>query len=333
MKPLASSIVALAVCICFTGSMASAQNRKAQDEQETFLDAQSAGPDFPLQGEYVGELAGGKGKIGAQIIAMGDGRFSAVFLNGGLPGEGWDGTSRAQIDGQRRGDQVTFHSEKSKWEGTISGGKLSGKTESGEAFSLQRIERVSPDEGEKPPAGATVLFDGTNTDAWEDAHVDSRKLLQAGTKTKHKYQDFKLHVEFLIPFKPKATGQERGNSGIYIQDRYEVQVLDTFGHPPEFNGAASTYRQTAPKINMSYPPLRWQTYDIDFTAAKFDSQGKKTKNAVVTVRYNGVVVQDHTELTNKTGAGKPEGPQPGPIQLQGHGNPVFFRNIWITEKN
>ncbi len=324
------SLPIVLLTLCLIASLAPAQNRARGQREETYLDPNSAGPDFALQGEYIGDVSGGK--LGAQVIATGDGHFTAVFLDGGLPGQGWDGKSRAEVKGQRQGDQqVLFHSDQSKWEASIANGSMSGKTDKGASFMLKRIERVSPDEGEKPPAGATVLFDGSNADAWENGKIDDRKLLEAGTKTKHKYQDFKLHVEFLLPFKPKATGQERGNSGIYIQDRYEVQILDTFGHPPEFNGAASTYRQTAPKINMCYPPLRWQTYDIDFTAARFDASGKKTNNAKVTVRYNGVIVQDHTELTNKTGAGKPEGPQPGSIQLQGHNNPVFFRNIWVVE--
>jgi hypothetical protein len=203
----------------------------------------------------------------------------------------------------------------------------------GKPAKLSRVTRVSPDEGEKAPAGAIVLFDGSNATLWDaTAKIDDRHLLGSGTKTKQKFQDFMLHVEFILPFKPKARDQERGNSGIYIQDRYEIQVLDTFGHPPEFNGCASTYRQTAPKINMCYPPLQWQTYDIEFTAAKFDAQGKKTKNAVVTVKHNGVIVQDHTELKDKTGAGAKEGPEPGSIQLQGHNNPVFYRNIWVVGK-
>ncbi|HEV2320191.1 MAG TPA: DUF1080 domain-containing protein, partial [Verrucomicrobiae bacterium] len=146
------------------------------------------------------------------------------------------------------------------------------------------------------------------------------------------YQSFTMHLEFMEPFKPFGRDQDRGNSGIYIQRRYEVQVLDTFGHPAEFNGCGSMYRQHAPIVNMCYPPLQWQTYDIDFQAAKFDESGKKTHNAVITVRQNGVLVQDHYELTNKTGAGSKEGPAPGPIWLQEHHNPVFFRNIWIVEK-
>ena len=111
-----------------------------------------------------------------------------------------------------------------------------------------------------------------------------------------------------------------------------MAILDTFGHKAEFNGSGSMYRQHSPILNMCYPPLQWQTYDIDFHAAKFDDSGKKVKNAEITVNQNGVVVQDHYSITAKTGAGAKEGPAAGPIQLQGHNNPVVFRNVWIIAK-
>jgi len=268
-----------------------------REASPTFLDPKTAGPDFADQGEYVGELAGGKGKLAAQVIALGDDQFQAVFMNGGLPGDGWDGKSRTEIKGKRDGKSVAFTGA---YSATITGGSLAGKTDQGDAFTLKRIERVSPDEGEKPAAGAVVLFDGANIDAWDKtAKVDERHLLESGTRTKKKYQDFMLHVEFLLPFKPKARDQERGNSGIYIQDRYEIQILDTFGHPPEFNGCAATYRQTAPKLNMCYPPLRVADLRHPIHRRQIRCGRQENQNAVVTVKQNGVIVQDHTELTNK----------------------------------
>jgi hypothetical protein len=130
---------------------------------------------------------------------------------------------------------------------------------------------------------------------------------------------------------PVATSQGRGNSGVYIQNRYEIQILDSFGLAPGTGDCGAIYRQVAPKLNMCLPPLTWQTYDIDFTAPKWDGN-KKTANARITVKLNGVTIHDNQEIKTKTGAGKPEGPQPGPIQLQNHGNPVFFRNVWIVER-
>lgn len=296
-----------------------------------YLTPETAGPDFVTQGEYLGEV--GKEKLGAQVIALGNGTFLGVFLPGGLPGDGYDGKSRSESPGKgSAAGEATFAPADGKgYTATISGGTMKGKTDKGEAFELKKIERTSPTEGAKPPAGATVLFDGTNTDAWAGGKMDDRKLLYCGTKTKKTYQSFTLHVEYLLPFKPLGRDQDRGNSGIYIQDRYEMQVLDTFGHPPEFNGAGAVYRQHAPSVNMCFPPLRWQTYDIDFTAPKWEGE-KKVKNARVTLKLNGVTVQDDYEITTKTGAGKPEGPEAGPIQLQQHNNPVFYRNIWIVEK-
>jgi hypothetical protein len=309
-------------------------SKQKKEFHPVYTDPKDAGPDYAIQGEYAGEIPKSKAKLGVQVIGLGDGAFTAVIHTGGLPGEGWDGKPRIVIQGHRDGDKTSF--DGSGYAASITNGAFTGKTQTGHEFELKKVERVSPDEGAKPPAGAIVLFDGTSVDAFnvngKPGEMDDRHFLKQGTKTRQKFQDFKLHVEFMLPFKPFGRDQDRGNSGIYIQDRYEIQVLDTFGHPEEFNGCAATYRQTAPKVNMCYPPLRWQTYDIDFTAPKWDADGKKTANAHVTLRHNGVVVQDNTELPTKTGAGAKEGPEAGPIQLQEHHNPVFFRNIWIVEK-
>jgi hypothetical protein len=325
--PLRFGFAATLLVIAGIAVSARAQARQKK-EGPVYLDSKDAGPNYVVQGEYLGQTP--DRKLGAQVIADGNGTFTVIILEGGLPGEGFDGKTRASFRGKDEGDHVLFKgADPNDYSGSIKEGVLTAQSKGG-AYSLKKVKRESPDAGEKPPAGATVLFDGTNVDAWQNGKMDMRHLLEAGTKTKQKYEDFKLHVEFLLPFKPEARDQERGNSGIYIQDRYEVQILDTFGHPPEFNGCGSLYRQHAPSVNMCYPPLRWQTYDIDFHAAKFDSSGKKIHNAVVTVKQNGVIVQDHYEITAKTGAGAKEGPEPGSIQLQGHNNPVFFRNVWVV---
>jgi 3-keto-disaccharide hydrolase len=332
--PRARYALILTATITILTSLATAQQRQrpAPDDQgPTFLDPRDAGPDYVTQGEYLTDPSAQR-KFGVQVAALGHGHFEVVVLPGGLPGDGWDASSQRIV--------LTALGEEGKpprilpwngYTGSFSEGAMTLKSPEA-TVKLKKIERQSPRAGAKPPEGATVLFDGKNADAWENGHVDSRGLLQSGTKTKKKYQDFVLHVEFLLPFKPESFDQGRGNSGIYIQDRYEVQVLDSFAETPHFNGCAAMYRQHSPSINACYPPLQWQTYDIDFHAAKFDASGKKTKNAVVTVIHNGVTVQDHYELTAKTGAGAPEGPTPGSIQLQGHNNPVFYRNIWVVEK-
>jgi len=131
---------------------------------------------------------------------------------------------------------------------------------------------------------------------------------------------------------PTARGQGRGNSGVYIQGRYECQVLDSFGLEGEENECGGIYSIAKPAVNMCFPPLAWQTYDIDFTAAKFDEQGKKTKNARVTIKHNGVNIYDDMELPHGTPGWHEEGPEPDALFLQNHGNPVAFRNIWVVEK-
>ena len=192
---------------------------------------------------------------------------------------------------------------------------------------------------EKAPEGATVL------DASQFVHEDGKAcswpvadgVLEVGkgsVMTKEKYSDFQLHVEFNIPEPPEGSkGQARSNSGVYIQRRYEVQILDSVGDdPPKNNGCASIYTQKPPDKNVGKKTGEWQTYDITFRAARFDGAGKKTEGARITVIWNGVKVHDDYEITNKTGAGKPEGAEPGPILLQDHGAKVKFRNLWILPK-
>jgi len=193
--------------------------------------------------------------------------------------------------------------------------------------------KLNPTLGLSAPVGAIQLFDGSSTAHFDsDARITEDGHLAAGATTARAFQDFRLHVEFRIPYRPDAEGQDRGNSGVYLQRRYEVQILDSFGTPPQIDGCAAIYRQRKPVMNVCLPPLAWQTYDIDFTAARFNAQGVKVTNARITVRHNGVVVHDDVELQSKTGAGQPEGPDPLPIYFQDHGNLVTFRNIWILEK-
>ena len=291
----------------------------------TFTDPAAAGADYAVQGEYVGE------QCAAQVIALGDGKFHIVGFSKGLPGVAPDFEKKVEVDAATAGAGVIF--DGGKWKGTIANGALTGTNDEGRTFVLKKTERVSPTLGAKPPAGAVILFDGKNADAWQGGKVNAAGELECGVLSKQMFGDGTLHVEFRLPFKPTARGQERGNSGVYLQDRYEVQVLDSFGLAGENNECGGIYGIAKPKFNMCFPPLTWQTYDIDFEAARFGSDGKKTKNAVFTVKHNGVLVQDHVEVPHTTtAAGHREGPEPGPIQLQNHGNPVAYRNIWFVEK-
>ena len=195
---------------------------------------------------------------------------------------------------------------------------------------LRHIVRQSVTMGMPAPEQAVVLFDGENTDNLVDAKVTSDGLLMEGVLTKELVKDFRLHLEFRTPFMPNSLGQARGNSGVYIQRRYEVQVLDSFGLEGVHNECGGVYRQKPPAVNMALPPLVWQTYDIHFRAARFNEADEKTANAVITVYHNGVPIHTDYELTNKTGAGQPEGPSAMPILLQNHSDPVRFRNIRLV---
>ena len=311
--------------------------------------------DFALQGEYAA-----KG-IGAQVIALGKGTFQAVVYPGGLPGAGWDGKNKTLLDGKPACGKVTFRpakGDKRRYKegglgvfsathkfppvgqkamtGTISGKTLTLESEDGKKMTLMRTVRKSPTLGAKPPEGATVLFDGTDTKAFTGGRLDEKtKWLNTDghdIRTKQKFNDYTVHLEFYEPYRPDARDQGRGNSGFYQVDMYEVQILDSFGLEGDNNECGGVYTKLKPSLNMCLPPLQWQTYDITFTNA-VAQDGKKTKDARITAKLNGVVIHDDKEITGKTGGarGDAEG-TPGPLQLQGHGNPLQFRNMWIVEK-
>lgn len=200
--------------------------------------------------------------------------------------------------------------------------------------------------GKTAPSGAIVLFDGKSLDNWTqtDGKTPAKwKLVDGGAVevngtgniiSKEKFGDhFQLHVEFRVPYMPQATGQGRGNSGVYIQGRYEVQVLDSYGLKSKIDDCGAIYGIAVPSENACKAPTVWQTYDIEFTAPVF-KDGKKAEPGRVTVLHNGVKIHDNVELTkDNTTAGLGGDPAtPGPIMLQDHGNPVQFRNIWVVKK-
>jgi hypothetical protein len=293
---------------------------------ELYLEPEQAGIDYQLQGEY---RAPGV-PVAAQVIALGSGEFRAVLLEGGLPGEGFDGQTRRSAEGRLAGERIAFEGA---WSGNLEGGRLTGRDPGGKAFVLERVIRRSPSEGAPPPPGALVLFDGAASEHLAEGEADSRGLLSVPARTAEPHSDVLLHVEFRIPFMPRSGGQRKGNSGIYLQERYEVQVLDSFGLPPDRRECGAIYEMHPPRINMTYPPLQWQTYDIDFRAARFDERGAKAEPARVTVRHNGVVIHDDVEICGPTGRGKDESPEPNPLLLQDHWDPVFYRNVWILPRS
>lgn len=288
---------------------------------------------YNLLGEYVGEIETGEGRaaLGLQVRPMGNDRFEARQYTGGLPGQESFANESQPLVGQRSGDFLILSG--GPWAIIVEKEKCLVVDRKGKRLgTLNRIERTSPTLGAQPPEGALVIFDGGSTDQFSVGEMTEDGLLLPGADVKQMFQDFNMHVEFRLPYMPSMTGQARGNSGCYLQSRYEVQVLDSFSEAPTFNGCSSLYRQKAPDLNMCFPPLVWQTYDIAFTAPRWASDGSKIRNARITVWQNGVKTHDDTEIEAKTGAGKPEEPTLLPIKFQNHKDPVRFRNIWIIDR-
>ena len=191
------------------------------------------------------------------------------------------------------------------------------------------------------PADAIVLFDGKDLSSWENESGGSANWkVQDGyaevngtgnVLTKDEFGDVQLHIEWASPVEIRGEGQGRGNSGVYFQGRYEVQVLDSYGNKTYPDGqAAAIYKIAAPLANVSRKPGEWQTYEIIFRAPKPAANGKVEPGSL-TVFHNGVLVQDHVSLKGEaTTAAKFSGATPqGPLMLQDHGNPVRYRNIWL----
>lgn len=302
---------------------------------KAMIDLADVDADYRFQGEYAGPV--GDKSVGVQIVAQGDGKFEAVAYVGGLPGDGWDGNregiKRAGGSMNQTKDNVLFTGENgttAKLDGTnltVFGG------DGTLVATLPRKDRVSPTMGAKAPDGAVVLFNGKDSNHFPGSKVTPDGLLEQGANSSDVFGDCTLHVEFMLSYMPKARGQGRSNSGVYLQSRYETQVLDSFGLEGKNNECGGIYTIAAPKVNMCYPPLTWQTYDIDFTAARYDATGKKTSNARMTVRHNGVVIHENVEVPHTTtSAPLKEENTPGPLHLQNHGNPVRYRNIWVLPK-
>ena len=264
----------------------------------------------------VGEYLSKEGKTALQTTLLKGGDFLTATYLGGLPGAGWD-------------------------KSPIKSEKLNPEVLTARLRNYTKTERKSPTLRKPAPSDAVLVFPDGFTNI-EDG------LMLAGGKTVKDLGSFHMHLEFMQPLKPgkNPSNQDRGNSGIYIFNNYEIQIIDTFAldyENPENNAietesinkqwCGALYKMKRPDVNMTYPPLRWQTYDIDFTAPEFDGD-QKVKNARITVLHNGVMIHNDVELKAGTGNGAKR-PQlaTGPIFFQNHHSPVVFRNIWATELN
>ena len=200
---------------------------------------------------------------------------------------------------------------------------------------------VDPGDATRPPSDAIVLFDGKDLSRWEGGNEwivrDGYCIAQkTSITTRQAFGSCQLHLEWAAPEKIEGQGQGRGNSGVYLMNNYEVQILDSYNNPTYYDGqCGAIYKQYPPLVNACRKPGQWQTFDIVFEAPQFDKSGKVVRPAFVTVFHNGVLIQNHVELQGTTAWDRPPQytahPPKLPLMLQFHGNPVRFRNIWIRE--
>jgi hypothetical protein len=346
---LKSCIVVLLVLSMALASCAGPAKSKSMEQTKLELEKLD-----PFMGDWQGtwrlDDGSDSGPVVAQVIALGQGKYRAKFLeafNERMP-------AIAKLEGQRKEGKVRFSGpgrsgdfeftlqtvlESQKFAGTFQGQDFSG------SLVMEKVIRLSKTLGAKPPSGAVVLFNGKNLNEWKysgnkPGPVKWKLVKEAmeaapGTGsiiTKKEFADIKLHLEFRTPFMPDARGQGRGNSGVYLQGRFEVQVLDSYGLEGRDNECGGIYSVAQPLVNMCAPPMQWQTYDITFRTARFDSSGKKVKDALMTVEHNGVKVHDNRKVSKATTAAPGGNITPrGGIYLQDHGNRVQYRNIWVVE--
>ena len=296
-------------------------------------------PDDGIQGVYQGADALKAVSVmdEAKVIGQGGGEFKVILTA--------DKGRAVELTGKLEGGKVALTGAGGE-SGTIADKKLS-VTVGDKKHELAYTVIKPPSLGQKPPAGAVVLLpfeEGkkTNLDAWVALkggpatwvpQEDGSVLITGGgdIQTKQEFTNVVLHVEFRCPYMPAARGQGRGNSGVYLQSRYEVQVLDSFGLAPKDNECGGLYSVATPKVIASLPPARWQTYDITFHAPTVEN-GKIVKPATMSVAHNGIQIHRDVKIDHVTTAGV-GGPikSPAPLMLQDHGNPVRFRNIWLVE--
>ncbi len=199
---------------------------------------------------------------------------------------------------------------------------------------------VDPGSPEKAPSDAIVLFDGTDLSAWNGGEkwtIENGYAIDGGNITsKQSFGDCQIHLEFATPEKVEGSGQGRGNSGLYFMGRYELQILDSYENDTYYDGqCGAIYKQSPPLVNASRKPGEWQTYDVVFTAPRFDADGALKSPAFITAFHNGVLIQNHFELQGGTFWDEPPHytahDERGPLSIQYHGNPVRFRNIWVRD--
>lgn len=316
----------------------------------TALPARSHAED-PFAGAYEGVYHADRSqdtKAVTRVIPEGPGYYRvSVQAEPLAPG---DPTIQLEFYGVQQGSTVNLfgRANTQRWQGTIVGEKLvASPGYYGIGLEGTKTLRKSPTEGAPPPSGAVVLIPYApgkppETSAWKGGAwkpQDDGSLQcdpgKGSITTTRNFGDMKLHVEFWLPLMAESFGQSRANSGVIINNIYEIQVLDSFGLVPSMGDCGAIYDQTRPRVNATLPPERWQTYDIAFRAPRLNPDGSVAEKARVTVDLNGVRVQDNVAIEGAT-AGHAPGKPPvnaatGPLQLQDHGNRVRYRNVWLQE--
>ena len=283
---------------------------------------------YQLQGDYLDK----DNTLALKVVSAGK-SFAIYPYRGGFPGFGWDGTKIQSFKGSVVGSGVVAQSEDG-WKVTIQGGRVAEVlTEKGKKVECLKVYRRSPTDSMLAPKGATIYF-GSPSDLsrWSDGKLIGEWLVPPGKNitVNHKIRDHHLHVEFRIPFH-SGGGQGRGNSGVFVQGSFEIQILDSYGFDVKSNWAGAIYGQHTPIVNASFPPLQWQTYDIHLASPRF-SGDQKQESARMTVYYNGILIHKDVVIKKKTGPrAHNESPEGGTLMLQHHGSEVVFRNIWALE--
>lgn len=290
--------------------------------------------------------------LAARVIGLGDDQYEVQLL----PELHKRAPHYLSAKVEATGDRLTL--EQGKWKITFDGSKAIGAIKTNDTsvdFILPKTDSFSPTLGKEPPPGAIILFNGKDLSQWQHQNTkenpkpvwriteDGAMEIQPRTRenrkggdliTKETFSDCHLHLEFRLPYLPSERGQSRGNSGLFFQGTYEIQILDSFGLSGAWDECGALYRVAPPKVNAAAAPGQWQTYDIEFTAARFDDTGSLISPPVITVRHNGILIHNQTEITEITAFQHSDRQSehrqwPGPIRLQDHGSAVQFRNIWV----
>lgn len=346
---------AIAIAVAMSHAAATAATTGISPEWTQVAEA-----DLELMGDYQGEwLDAPRGHyyqinkpLAAQVINVREGEYRVRFF------QQHDARADAYFEDTAKLVDGEIRFEAKGWTGVANRDGLNGSVQQGETvirFALKRDDRLSPTLGLAPPENAIALFDGSNFDHWQHgdgrpvtwsmvdggamevrsarSDEDRRNRIGGDIQTKQSFGDCRFHMEFRYPVEPGRAGQGRGNSGLFFQGDYEVQILNSYGLDGLWNECGALYKLAPPKVNSTRRPMAWQSYDVEYRASVW-KDGKKVSPPRITVYLNGVRIHNDEPVIHATAHAfeartrEPKGP--GPIRLQDHGNPIQFRNIWVA---